>query len=437
MSTLIKNGILVTMDPKRRVIEGDLRIENDIITEIGPDLKPGWREEIIDVAKAFVIPGLIQTHVHLCQTLFRGLADDLELLDWLQKKIWPLEKAHTKASLKASALLGLLEMQLLGTTSVVDMGTSTGAEALFEAAEQSGMRYWGGNCFMDLKSASGPLYQATDKALKEAEALISKWHKKHGLLEYCVAPRFAISCTDKMLKAAVELQHKYGLLLHTHASENKGEITLIKKRAKMGNIDFLAKLGVLNERAVVAHGVHLSKAEIKKFVSAKAGLTHCPSSNLKLASGVAPIPEYLKAGMKVALGSDGAACNNTLDPFREMHLCGLIHKPKFGPKAMPAEDVFRLATNGGAEVLNRERDLGSLEVKKKADVVIVARAHPSVATVTNPYSALVYSSSGRDVMDVWINGKRVVTQQSHTLLDETEIKMTAKKELAALLGRVR
>ena len=435
MTTLIKNGTCVTMNAKRDVVTHDLRIENERIVEIGKDLKARSGETVIDAKDCWVIPGLIQVHTHLVQVLFRGLADDLELLDWLQQKIWPFEKAHNESSLRATARLGILEMQTTGTTTIVDMGTTTGIGYVFEEAEAAGLRYYGGNCFMDLKSASGPLYRALDESLKETEAMIKVWHKKTPLLEYVIAPRFAISCTEKMMRAGVELQQQHGLLLHTHASENKHEVALIKKRTGLGNVDYLNKLGLLNDKAVIAHGIHLSKSEAKKFVHACAGLAHCPASNMKLASGFAPIPEYLKMGMKIGLGTDGAPCNNTHDGFLEMRFAGLIHKPKFGPRSMPAEEVFRLATLGGAEVIGREKDLGSLEKGKLADIVIVDRSHSSVATVENAYSSLVYSCSGRDVRDVFIHGREVVRARRHVSLEESAVIASARSELQKILRR--
>jgi 5-methylthioadenosine/S-adenosylhomocysteine deaminase len=436
MSFLIRQGTLVTMNGKREVIAADLRIEDERIVEIGRNLQPRGSEKVIDAKDCFVIPGLIQVHTHLCQVLFRGLADDLELLDWLQQKIWPMEKAHNASSLRAAARLGLLEMQTTGTTTVVDMGTTTGAGSIFEEADACGMRYYGGNCFMDLKAMSGPLYRSLDESLRETDELIRSWHKKSPLLEYVIAPRFAVSCTEKMMRAGVELQKQHGLLLHTHASENRGEMAVIKKRTGLGNVDYLSKLGLLNDKAVIAHGVHLSKSEAKKFVHACAGLAHCPASNMKLASGFAPIPEYLKMGMKIGLGTDGAPCNNTHDQFLEMRFAGLIHKPKFGPRAMPAEEVFRLATLGGAEVIGRAKDLGSLEVGKLADVVIVERTSPATATVENAYSNLVYSSIGRDVRDVFTHGREIVRNHEHQQWRVTEVTANAKSELKKLLARI-
>lgn len=432
---LIRNGTIVTMNKKRQVVRGDLLIVDAKIKAIGKNLKVK-AEEIIDAEENFVIPGLIQTHTHLCQALFRGYADDLELLDWLKEKIWPMEHAHTPQSLKASAEIGLMEMQLLGTTSILDMGTVRWTHQLFETALRSGMRYFGGKCLMDIKGSSGPLYEDRKSAMKETEALIKSWHKKTDLIEYAIAPRFAVSCSDELMKDCAKLQKKYKVLLHTHASESLEEVALIKVRSGMLNVDFLDKMGLINARAVIAHGVHLSDGELHKMVKKKAGLTHCPSSNLKLASGVAPLEKYREAGLKMGIGSDGAPCNNTMDPFLEMRLAALLQKPIFGPKAFEAQAAFELGTVGGAEVLGRSKDIGSLEVGKLADVVIVDRSHPSVATVKNPYSALVYSCSGRDVKDVWIHGQPIVRNRIHQIYDPAKVIKQAKSQLNLLLKSI-
>lgn len=430
--TLIRNGTIVTMNKKRAVFRGDLLIENSKIKSIGKSIKVK-ADQTIDAEENFVIPGLIQTHTHLCQALFRGYADDLELLDWLKEKIWPMEHAHTPQSLRASAEIGLLEMQLLGTTSILDMGTVRWTHELFEAAMRSGMRYFGGKCLMDIEGASGPLYENKKSAMKETEGLIKSWHKKTELIEYAIAPRFAVSCSDELMMECADMQKKHDILMHTHASESREEVALIQERSGMLNIDFLDKMGLINSKSVIAHGVHLSDGELKKMIKKKAGLTHCPSSNLKLASGVAYIEKYRKAGLKMGIGSDGAPCNNTMDPFMEMRLAALLQKPIFGPEAFEAQAAFELGTIGGAEVLGRADDIGSLEVGKLADVVIVDRSHPSVATVKNPYSALVYSCSGRDVSDVWIHGKPIVRGGVHQIYDSAKVVKQAKSQLKLLL----
>lgn len=436
-STLIKNGIIVTVNAQREIIHGDLRFENGTITDIASKLVPRPGEELIEANQGFVIPGLIQTHVHLCQILFRGLADDLELLDWLKQRIWPLEAAHSESSLRASARIGLLEMQLLGTTSILDMGTVRLHEVIFEEAHNSGMRYWGGNCLMDRKSSAGPLYRETAETLAYCEELIEQWHLKTPLLQYAISPRFVISCTDRILKAARQLQSQHGLIFHTHASENKGEVAVVKKRTGMDNVKFLRHIDCLNDRTVIAHGIHLKPYEAKMMIKAKAGLAHCPSSNLKLASGIAPIHDYLRQGMKIGLGADGAPCNNMMDPFMEMRLAALLQKPSFGPTALNAQTAFELATIRGAEVLSAATEIGSLEKGKRADLVIVDRDHPSVATVADPYSALVYSCSGRDVRDVWIDGKPIVKNKKHLRFDcEAELSV-AREQLVTLRQRAK
>jgi 5-methylthioadenosine/S-adenosylhomocysteine deaminase len=226
------------------------------------------------------------------------------------------------------------------------------------------------------------------------------------------------------------------LLLHTHASENKTEVALIKKRTGLPNVAYLKKLGLLNEHTVIAHGIHLSTSEIGDMVRTRAGLVHCPSSNLKLASGIARISLYLKKGMRVALGSDGAPCNNSMDPFMEMRLAALLQKPMLGPTALPAKQAFELATLGGAQVLGAAEEIGSLAVGKRADIVIVRRDHPSVATVQDPYAALVYSCSGRDVRDVWTDGRQTVRDGVHKIYNSEKVIAFANQQLLELLQRL-
>ncbi|MGE0526069.1 MAG: amidohydrolase family protein [Bdellovibrionales bacterium] len=436
-SVLLRQGQLVTMNSTRETFTGDLRIRDGKIVALGRQLAPEADEEIVDVSGSFVIPGLIQAHTHLCQTLFRGLADDLELLDWLQQRIWPLENAHDEPSLRASAQVGLLEMQLSGTTSILDMGTVRHHHVVFVEAQRSGMRYWGGNCMMDQKRTSGPLYRPTEETLDYCRELIRDWHNKTSRLQYVISPRFVISCTERLLKASAKLRQEHGLLFHTHASENKKEVELVRKRTGLDNVKYLKKVGCLSAETVLAHGIHLSASEVQDMVRTRAGLAHCPSSNLKLASGLARITTYRRKGMKVALGSDGAPCNNRMDAFTEMRLAALLQKPLFGPTALPALEAFELATVGGAQVLNATESIGSLEIGKRADIAIVDRSHPSVATVEDPYSALVYSCSGRDVTDVWIDGQPIVRGRQHRIYNQPAVLSNAREELQKLKRRIR
>ncbi len=437
----IHNACLVTMNKKREIMHGDLLIEGERIAYIGENIPRHFLQnqgsiERIDAEGDFVIPGLIQAHTHLCQTLFRGLADDLSLLDWLEKKVWPMESAHSSASLAASAKIGLLEMHLSGTTTINDMGTVRHTQTLLETVEESGMRYWGGKCLMDLKPYSGPLYEKTPQSLSETDELISEWRRRSRLIRYTLCPRFAVSCSDEILHRVIELQAQHDLLIHTHASESKDEIALIKKRTGLNNVDFFAKIGLLNRRTVLVHGVHLTSGELKKMIRAETSLVHCPSSNLKLGSGIAPTETYVNSGLTVAIGSDGAPCNNSMDAFIEIRLAALIQKPRFGPEALPAQTAFEMATINGARALNAEKDIGSLESGKLADVVIISRKHPGVATVANPYSALVYSCLGRDVRDVFIAGRPIVRNYHHQIYEPAQVVAKAQSELARLLKRI-
>ena len=436
--TLITNGTVVTMNTDRRVFTGDVLISGGQIEQVGKDLKAKLVGEFhtVDAKGDFVIPGLIQAHTHLCQTLFRGCADDLSLLSWLEQKIWPMEKAHSQSSLRASARVGLLEMQLSGTTSILDMGTVHHTDILFETARESGMRYWGGKCLMDKENTSGPLYEDTKTALSETEKYLKTFaHSRDPLLTYVLCPRFAVSCTDLLMEKMVEFQKSFNVIVHTHASESVDEIALIKNRTGLNNVDYFDHLGLLNPKTVVVHGVHLTDQELKRMVQTKTPLVHCPSSNLKLGSGVAPIDRYIKTGLTVALGADGAPCNNSMDPFIEMRLAALIQKPVFGPEALPAMVAFEMATLGGARCLGVESEIGSIEAGKRADIVIVDRSHPSVATIENPYSALVYSCLGRDVRNVYIEGQAVVENGRHLRYDRDEVMSAARLELKNLMAR--
>lgn len=434
---LLKGGTIVTMNPNRDILKGDLLIEGTKIQRIDANIDTTNLKDIIlfDVRDQFIIPGFIQAHTHLCQAMFRGYADDLTLMDWLEHKIWPMEAHHNSESIQASAEIALLEMQLSGTTSILDMGTVHHTQEMLETVATSGMRYWGGKCLMDLQEFCGPLFQSTTQALKENEKLIKFWQHKNPLIEYVLCPRFAVSCTDDLLKQCVQLQQQENLKIHIHASESKGEIQIVKERTGLDNVDFLDSLNMLNRNTIIVHGVHLTNNELAKMIKSQTPLAHCPSANLKLASGFAPIHHYSEEGLTIGIGSDGAPCNNTMDPFLEMRLAALIQKPLFGPEALPAQKAFELATLGGAKLLGRESDLGSLEVGKLADIVTVDRSHPSVNTVENPYSALVYSCLGRDVKNVFTNGQLIVKNKKHCFFNENEVKNNCNVERKKLFTR--
>jgi len=433
VSIIIRGGTLVTMDPGRTILNADIRIKDDRIAQFGK-INSEQGDQVIDAEGMLVIPGLIQTHVHLCQTLFRGMANDLELLDWLNLKILPLESAHDEDSLYYSSLLGCAELLRGGTTSIIDMATVRYTDSVFTAADRAGLRYLGGKCMMDHGDKGAlPLIEDTSSSLQESLDLLDRWDgKANGRLRYAFCPRFVPSCSHDLLREIAALSIQYQVPVHTHASENKAEIKLVEGERGNRNIVYLDKLGLCNEKLILAHCVHLDDEEKHILSASHANVSHCPSSNLKLASGIAPIPELISQGVNVSLGADGAPCNNNLNMFIEMRTAALIQKPLHGPTSMPAPTVFEMATLGGAKAMGLETELGSLEPGKKADIVIVDlnQWHTWPDTAADVYAQLVYQVQAQDVYCTIVDGQvlmlagKILTIPEH----ETKEKTTAAWE---------
>ncbi len=410
MGILLKNSLIVTQNANRDIFRGDILIENDRIRRIEKDIPPD-HHDVYDLSDLVVIPGLIQTHIHLCQTLFRNLADDLELLDWLEKRIWPFEMAHNEESLRISAQLGLAELMLNGTTTILDMGNGQFQQVIFEEMERSGIRGFSGLVMMD--QGDQPYKLSTEDNLKTTEALIKRWHgTANGRIQYALAPRFVPTCSKELWKGVRTLSQKYGLLIHTHSSENQKEWQLVKEKTGYTNIEFFVENELASERLCLAHCIWVSDQEVEMLAQHRIKVLHCPSSNLKLGSGIAPIPLYLKKNITVSLGSDGAPCNNNLDIFWEMRLASLIHKPRFGVTSTTAQQIFDLATVGGARTLGMEQQIGSLEAGKKADLVVLDLNKVHCIPADNIYSQIVYSAKSSDVLHVMIDGKWTVFNKS-------------------------
>lgn len=421
----ISKGKIITMNNSKEIFEGDILIENDRIIEISPHIEKRADKEINAEGKV-VIPGLIQTHIHLTQSLFRGMADDLELLDWLRKRIWPLESHHSEESNYLSAQLGIAELIKGGTTSIISMETVNHTESVFDAIYESGFRSVTGKCMMDygLGVPEG-LMEDTEQSIKESVRILEKWHNKgNGRIKYAFAPRFVVSCTENLLLKVRDLAKEYDVMIHTHASENKGEIDLVYRDRGLRNIQYLHKLGLTGEKLILAHCIWLDSEEMKILADTGTKIAHCPNSNLKLASGIAKIPELLQMGAKVSLAADGAPCNNNLDMFREMRSSTLIQKARLlDPTVMPAHKVFELATTAGAEAMGMENELGSLEIGKKADIVIMDlnNIYNSPCDEGDIISKLVYSASSHDVETTIIDGKIVMKDRKLLTLNETSI----------------
>src|SRR5215813_3914199 len=334
-SILIKHGTLVTMDQTDSVLGGDLLIVGGRITSLAASGQTADR--VIDATDCAVLPGFVQTHIHLCQTLFRGAADDLALIDWLKKRVWPMEAAHTAASVRASARLGIAELIRSGTTCALTMETVNHTDEVFKSVAETGFRAVVGKCMMDKgDEVPAALHEKTEDSIAESIALLERWHgQAEQRIRYCFAPRFAVSCTRELLQQVAGLAAERGIPVHSHASENVEEVELVERETGERNIVYLNDLGLAGPGVVLAHCVHVNDAELDILRRTRTHVAHCPSSNLKLASGIARIAEMIDLGISVSLGADGAACNNRLDMFTEMRTAALLQKAIHGPETMP------------------------------------------------------------------------------------------------------
>jgi 5-methylthioadenosine/S-adenosylhomocysteine deaminase len=433
---LIKNGTFLTIAETDAVVKGDLLVRGNRIASIGEAVSSA--DVVIDASGCAVLPGFVQTHVHLCQTLFRGAADDLALIDWLKKRVWPMEAAHTPASVRASARLGVSEMIKGGTTCALTMETVNHTAEAFRVVEETGFRATIGKCMMD-KGDDVPdaLHEETENSIKESLALFEEWHGRgEGRIRYCFAPRFAVSCTRELLERVAHLARERGVMVHTHASENQTEIEMVERETGERNVRYLHSLGLTGNHVALAHCVHLDDAELAILSNTGTHVAHCPSSNLKLGSGIARIKEMLERGISVSLGADGAPCNNRLDMFTEMRTAALLQKVVHGAEVLSAWRALRLATIDGARALGLEQEIGSLEVDKRADLILInlncLHSTPLPADIA---SAIVYSAQSSDVQTVIIDGRIVMRERELLTMNEQEVIAEANQESKLLQER--
>lgn len=439
-SWLITNATLLTMNDRREVLEGGLAVVDGRIVAVGPEAArhPGPFERVVDARGGIVLPGFIQTHIHLCQTLFRGLADDLVLLDWLRRRVWPLEAAHTPASLRASTQLAAAELLRTGTTCVLTMETVHDTDVVFETLATTGLRATVGKCMMDIGPDDMParLRERPSSALEESLALHRRWHGvADGRLRVALAPRFAVSCSRGLLEATAGAADDRSMLVHTHASENRDEVALVRAQSGLNNMAYLATTGLASPRLCAAHCVWVDDGEQQVMAERDVKVLHCPGSNLKLGSGLAPIVEMRARGISVSLGADGAACNNRLDMYDEMRLAATLQAVRVGPARLTARDVLAMATREGARALGLDAEIGSLEVGKRADLQLVDTSQPHLAPGPDPWSTLVYAARGTDVRFVAVDGRILVDEGRLTGLDGPAIAAVARHEAHALALR--
>jgi cytosine/adenosine deaminase-related metal-dependent hydrolase len=435
---------IVTADSKNRILNSvAVEISRDKISAFIPvaEIQKEKYDEVYDVKNLTLIPGFIQTHVHLSQTLFRGLAEDLPLLEWLRLKIFPFENAHNENSLQVTAQLSINELMMGGTTTFLDMGTLRYSEVVLQEMINTGVRGFSGKCLIDINVLCPDFKASTDDELKEILWLAQSFHNlANGKVRYSFSPRFVLSCSEHLLKETKEIMKDYsGSVYHTHSSENLDEINEVKKRFHKGNIEYFNSIGVLDDYTVLAHCVHTTENERKMLKEKKTRIAHCPSANLKLGSGVAPILHYLKEGISVTLGADGAPCNNNLSIFNEMRLASLIQKPIHGTEVMDAKTIFRMATIEGAKALHLQDEVGSIEVGKKADLVLIdldSYSNSYSDSDDSIYSDIVFSSTIGNVRSVMVDGRWLVKERESLVYDQKEIISKGKEELKFLIKRI-
>lgn len=433
---LIRGGDVVTMDARRRVIAGgEVLVVDGRVAAVGARLDPPGLTHLIDASGCAVMPGLVQAHVHLCQALFRGMADELPLMRWLRERIWPLEGAHDERSMRASARLGLAELLLGGTTTILDMGSVRHQDEVFAAMRESGVRGLSGKAMMDAGRGVPKGLRETRKAsVSESLALAERW--TGGRLGYAFAPRFILSCSEGLLREVAELALERGLRVHSHVAEHAGEREEVRAQLGMDDVDALASYGIAGAHVVLAHGVQLTRAQMKRMAKAGTRVVHCPSANMKLASGIADVVSMREAGVVVALGADGAPCNNRLDGWTELRQAALLAKVRReDAAALSAMDALAMATIDGARALGLDAEVGSLEVGKRADLIVVGLEGAHQLPGGDAASRLVYAAAASDVRHVIVDGRWVVKDRALTSLDLEEVRASAKREAEKVASR--
>ena len=449
------------MDSAGTVLRGDLLVRDGVIAALGPGVAgalAGVRPESeFDASGSLVVPGFVHGHLHLCQTLFRGLAEQGDLLSWLRERIWPLEAAHTPASIAASARLGIAELVAGGVTCVNDMGSVHHTEAIGEVLEACGLRAVFGKALMDQgEGVPGTLLESPRVAIEGALALAKRFHgAAAGRLTVSLAPRFILSCSEGLWRDAGGVARDLGLIVHTHLAESPGEARAVEAAVATSAARYFSALGVLGPRFVGAHGVWLDAHELSLVQAADAALVHCPGSNLKLGSGLADLRAWRERGIRSGLGSDGAACSNRLDTFHEMSLAALVSRvgPAAGPRGagdrgagdgaagavqpLSAREVVSLATCEGARALGLGGTTGSLEVGKQADLAVVdiQGPHHAPAPERDPYTTLVHAARASDVRLTLVAGRTLYRDGAWTTLDPRAVRAEARAELSGLLKR--
>lgn len=423
-SLLIKNALLVPLDDQERDKEwfkGDLAIEGSVIREVGENLQekyPGFT--VIDGENSLVMPGFVNCHTHAAMTMLRGYADDLPLMKWLQEMIWPREAHLSRADIYWGTQLAILEMIKSGTTTFADMYFFMNQTA--KAVMESGIRA----CLARGMVGSG---ESAFLAIEENIDLVNTWHgKAEGRITCMFGPHAPYTCPPAYIERVMDHADELGVGIHIHLAETVNEIEEMKKKYGTSSVELMDSIGLFEGRHVLAaHCVHLSEKEMEILAERKVGIAHNPESNMKLVSGIAPVPQLLQKGALVGLGTDGASSNNNLDMLEEMSTCALLHKVSAGDATvLPATQVLRMATRTGAKALGLD-NVGSLEQGKKADLIIFDLQKPHWKPLYNPIANLVYAAQSSDIKTVIIDGKIIMKDRELLTMDEERILYEAEK----------
>lgn len=397
----IRGGTVITMNAGKEIIRnGMIRVENGAITAVGTaDQPPMPGAEIVDASGHVVLPGLINTHTHAAMTLFRSYADDLPLMDWLQQKIWPAEERLTAEDIYWGTRLAIQEMALGGITTFNDMYDSV--DDVARAVEETGVRG---------VISRGLIVHSAPQNLRESEDFFRRWHGgADGRVTVMLGPHAPYTSTPEFLREVVASAKNLGAAIHVHLAETVAETEQIMEGYGKRPFAYLADTGMLDLQVIAAHCVWLNNEEIREIAKYRWGIAHNPISNLKLGSGIAPVPEMLNAGIPVGLGTDGAASNNRLDLWSEMKTAAILHKgAKQNPEIIPAYQALEMATILGAKTLGMEDTIGSLEVGKRADIIMVDLDKSHLTPVHDPVSLMVYVATPHDVAHVMVDGDWVV-----------------------------
>lgn len=424
---MISGGKTLLMDNSNRCLENAcIAIHATDIIEIGTkeELCPKYNaKKVINAEGSLVMPGFVNCHTHAAMTCFRGIADDLELMDWLNNYIFPAEAKNVNENLAYwGSLLAAAEMIKSGTTTFCDMYIFEDETA--RAAKEAGMRCLVGEVLFDFPS---PSCKTPGEGLAYTRRLAEKW-QGDPMVNIVVEPHALYTCSPSLLQEAKKIADDYHLMLAMHLLENQSEKDQLQDKFGKSAVSFLQDIDYLNDRLLAFHCVCMALEETKLFAKHNCKVSHNPASNMKLASGISPVPDMLKAGITVGLGTDGCASNNTLDMIREMSTAAKLHKvARLDPTVMNAKTVVRMATIEGAKALNLGNVTGSLEVGKKADIITIGLNKPHLTPIYNEYSHLVYAASGADVDTVIINGKVVMENRRLLTINESDVMNEVRK----------